>query len=138
MKTYLVKADRKTSSNDKQYSVFIGRWQPLHEGHQWLFNQVLDSGGNVLIMIRDVVPDVNNPFTALEVLNNILTHYEKEVSDMRVKAIIIPDIDAICFGRGVGYDIVEFVPPKDIHDISATKIRKEMYDTYQKTHSENN
>lgn len=122
MKIYKAQADRK-NSNGKQYSMFVGRWQPLHDGHKWLFNQVLNEGGNVLIMIRDVEPDVNNPYTPLEVMNNIMEFYSKEISENRVKVSIIPDIDAICYGRGVGYDIIEFVPPKDIHDISATKIR---------------
>lgn len=122
MRIYKKKADRK-NSNGKQYSMFVGRWQPLHDGHKWLFNQILDEGGNVFICIRDVEPDANNPYTPLEVLNNIMEYYSDEVSKGRVKVSIIPDIDAICYGRGVGYDIIEFVPPQEIHDISATKIR---------------
>ena len=47
-----------------QFSCFIGRWQILHEGHKQLFQQVLDTGGNVLIMIRNVEPDERNPLTA--------------------------------------------------------------------------
>ena len=30
------------------------------------------------------------------------------------------------FGRGVGYDIIEHVPPAQVGEISATKIREEM------------
>ena len=41
-----------------------------------------------------------------------------------VKVIIIPDMESVNFGRGVGYEINEFVPPKDIGRISATKIRE--------------
>jgi hypothetical protein len=40
--------------------------------------------------------------------------------------MIIPDICSIEFGRGVGYDIVEHIPPTEISDISATKIREQM------------
>ena len=47
MKNYIAKADKKTSSTDRQYSMFVGRWQPLHAGHQWLFNQSLEEGKNV-------------------------------------------------------------------------------------------
>ena len=71
MKNYIAKADKKTSTTDRQYSMFVGRWQPLHEGHQWLFNQSLEEGKNVLICIRDVKPDEKNPFTPQEVKNNI-------------------------------------------------------------------
>ena len=42
----------------------------------------------------------------------------------RVKVIIIPDIESVNYGRGVGYDIIEHVPPSEIGKISATKIRK--------------
>ena len=62
MKNYIAKADKKTSSTDHQYSMFVGRWQPLHEGHQWLFGQALEEGKNVLICIRDVKPDDKNEF----------------------------------------------------------------------------
>lgn len=110
-----------------QYSFFLGRWQPLHAGHQEMFQQVLDAGGNVCIAIRDIQDlDSKNPFSALEVMGNIMEVYEKEIKEERVKVIVVPDIDSVCFGRGVGYDIVEFVPPQEIADISATKIREQM------------
>ena len=126
MRNYIAKADKKTSTTDRQYSLFVGRWQPLHKGHQWLFQQVLDEGKNVLICIRDVKPDEKNPYTAEQVKANIEEHYGEFITNETVKVIIIPDIDAVCYGRGVGYDIIEFVPPQDIHDISATKIREQL------------
>ena len=43
-----------------------------------------------------------------------------------VKIIPIPDIESVNYGRGVGYEINEFEPPKDIGKISATEIRKKM------------
>jgi cytidyltransferase-like protein len=126
MKNYITKADKKTSSTDRQYSMFVGRWQPLHVGHQWLFNQALEDGKNVLICIRDVKPDDKNPFTPDEVKKNIEDHYGELITEERVKVIIIPDIESINYGRGVGYDVIEHVPPQDIHDISATKVREQM------------
>jgi predicted nucleotidyltransferase len=41
-----------------------------------------------------------------------------------VKVIIIPDIESVNYGRGVGYEINEFTPPDNIGFISATKIRE--------------
>ena len=55
-----------------------------------------------------------------------MNFYSQEYIDGRVKVMIIPDICSIEFGRGVGYDIVEHVPPIEIADISATKIREQM------------
>lgn len=109
-----------------QFSLFIGRWQPLHLGHKSLFKRVLDEGGNVCIAIRDVKPDEKNPYTASEVYVNITDEYVDLIKDGRVKVIKIPDISSIEFGRGVGYDIIEHIPPQEIHDISATKIREQM------------
>jgi len=109
-----------------QFSLFIGRWQPLHDGHKALFNQVLDNGGNVCIAIRDVEPDEKNPFHALDILSNLQLEYQELMNQGRVRAIIIPDICSVEFGRGVGYDIIEHIPPAEIGDISATKIREKM------------
>ena len=109
-----------------QFSLFIGRWQPLHDGHKSLFDRVLENGGNVCIAIRDVEPDEKNPFHALDVLANIQLEYQELMKGGRVRAIIIPDICSVEFGRGVGYDIVEHIPPTEIGDISATKIREQL------------
>jgi len=106
-----------------QYAMFVGRWQPLHLGHQELFKRAMDEGKNVLICIRDIQPDEKNPFTAEQVRENISNFYSEEE---RVKVMVIPDICSIEFGRGVGYDIIEHIPPQEIHDISATKIREQM------------
>ena len=38
----------------------------------------------------------------------------------------VPNIVDISFGRGVGYSFTEHDLGKDIHDISATKIRNEL------------
>ena len=106
-----------------QHAMFVGRWQPLHTGHQELFKRAMDEGKNVLICIRDIQPDEKNPFTAQQVLENITEFYQNEP---RVKVMIIPDICSIEFGRGVGYDIIEHIPPTVIGEISATKIREQM------------
>lgn len=112
-------------SKDAQFNCFIGRWQILHEGHKQLFQQVLDAGENVLIMIRDVEPDERNPLTATEVFSNIHDHYKDLIKAGRVKVIKIPDIKSVNFGREVGYDIVEWIPPQEIAEISASKIREQ-------------
>jgi cytidyltransferase-like protein len=106
-----------------QHAMFVGRWQPLHTGHQELFKRAMDEGKNVLICIRDIQPDEKNPFTAQQVLENITKFYQNEP---RVKVMVIPDICSIEFGRGVGYDIIEHIPPTVIGEISATKIREQL------------
>jgi cytidyltransferase-like protein len=127
MKKIHVEGDPKLkNTGGKQYSMLVGRYQPFHDGHKWLMNQCLDEGKNVLICVRDIEPDEKNPFTSEQVYQNISNELEDLISDGRVKVIVIPDIESINFGRGVGYDIIEHVPPQEVGDISATKIREQM------------
>lgn len=109
-----------------QYAMFIGRWQPLHKGHQEMFQQAMNEGKNILICIRDIQPDEKNPFTAKQVEAMIMEHYYTECVEGKVKIMVIPDICSVEFGRGVGYDIIEHLPPLDIANISATKIREQL------------
>ena len=45
-----------------------------------------------------------------------------------VMVIMIPDIESVNWGRGVGYEMNEFTPPENIGWISATGIRKSIKD----------
>jgi nicotinamide mononucleotide adenylyltransferase len=122
MQNYLAKAAGKSG----RWAMFIGRWQPWHDGHRWLIDQALNEGKDVLLCIRDVTPDEKNPWSAHEVMLNLFDELKELVETGRLRIIIIPDIESINIGRGVGYDIIEHVPPQEVHDISATKIREQM------------
>ena len=114
------------AKKDNQWSLFIGRWQPLHEGHKQLFRQVINEGGKVCVAIREVEVDEKNPFSAHDVMINIFNEMQSEVEAGKLRVITIPDICSVEFGRGVGYDIIEHIPPPEINSISATKIREQM------------
>ena len=109
-----------------KYSLFIGRWQPWHDGHQWLIDQRLNEGKNVCIAIRDVEPDENQPWTAQQIKDNLKIRFFNEITEGKIKVVTIPDIESVNYGRGVGYDVIEHVPPTDVKEISATKIREQM------------
>lgn len=126
MAEFKAKADKESSSSEKKYSVFFGRWQPWHKGHRWLIDQRLNEGKNVWVAIRDVTPDEKNPFTAKQVYDNLQTELKDLIDEGKIYVSIVPDIESINYGRGVGYDIIEHVPPSDIHNISATKIREQL------------
>jgi hypothetical protein len=70
-------------------------------------------------MVRDIPPDEHNPLTAKESASLIALRY---LSDA-VQVIIIPDIESVNYGRGVGYEINMYDPPGDIHAISGTRLR---------------
>ncbi|WP_462137441.1 adenylyltransferase/cytidyltransferase family protein [Candidatus Mycalebacterium sp.] len=102
-------------------AIFIGRYQPYHQGHISLVCQKLDKGVPCLIMVRDIPPDPKNPFTTEQTINMIRKYHESKGDDVEV--IKISDIESVNWGRGVGYEMNEFFPPENIGWISATKIR---------------
>ena len=110
----------------KKYSLFIGRWQPWHDGHQWLIDQRLKEGKNVCIAIRDVETNENQPWQAEYIKGLLIDRFAQEIKNGKIKVIIIPDIESVNYGRGVGYEIIEHVPPNKVKEISATKIREQM------------
>ena len=115
-----------TTNKDKKYAIFIGRYQPYHLGHTELIQQKLNQGIPALIMVRDIEPDEKNPFTTEQTVMMVEKYHKSKGDD--VKVIIIPDIESVNCGRGVGYEINEFTPPDNIGFISATKIRNSIYD----------
>ncbi len=102
----------------------LGRWQPWHDGHQALFEEIIKKTGQVNIMVRDVKGVGDNPFDFETVKINI----ENALKDFknRIKISLVPNITNICYGRGVGYKIEEISLSKEIQKISATKIRHKM------------
>jgi len=115
-----------TNNPDKKRAIFIGRYQPYHWGHIELINQKLNEGVPALIMVRDIAPDDKNPFTTEQTVEMIKKYHESKGDDVEV--MIIPDIESVSYGRGVGYQINEYTPPDNIGFISATKIRQSIKD----------
>ena len=112
-----------------KYSLFIGRWQPWHDGHRWLIDQRLNEGKKVWLAIRDVPTDENNPYTPKQVLDNLTNELLDLVQEGKIMISIIPDIESINYGRGVGYDVIYHEPPEDVAKISGTGIRNGYIDS---------
>jgi len=106
----------------RKYSLFIGRWQPFHEGHKTLIEKVLKEGKFVCVAIRDTEISKDNPFSVEERKKMIKKALKKWGE--RVKIITIPDITEVCYGRKVGWGIREIRLDKETEKISATKIRE--------------
>ena len=119
----------------------LGRWQPWHDGHTELFKRALAETGQVCIMVRNVsfivgedagggrtVAQDDNPFSYDYVVDEIEEGLRKAGFTRGDEYIImqVPNIVDISYGRGVGYTFTEHDLGKDIHEISATKIRKQM------------
>lgn len=108
------------NSNHKKYCLFIGRYQPLHKGHITLIRSVLNEGKNVAV---GLTPSETDPFSVEERLRMFFEEFEDEIKSGRMVVFPIVDIEAVCYGRKVGYDIREIRLPEEIEAISATKIR---------------
>ena len=111
--------------NKKPTAQMLGRWQPFHDGHYALFQEIIKKTGQVCIQIRDVQGVDDNPFDFDTVKKNIEEKLNPEFEG-RFKVMMVPNITNICYGRGVGYKIEEVVLSEEIQQISATKIRAKM------------
>ena len=109
---------------NKPTAQMLGRWQPFHAGHLELFKKILEKTGQVIIMVRDMPQTKNNPF----IFKDIKKRIEEKLKDYigTFDVIKVPNITNICYGRDVGYKIEEIVLPKEIQEISATKIRQNL------------
>lgn len=106
------------------YSLFVGRWQPFHEGHKKLIETILKKNKPVLIAIRDTEISQKNPYTVEERWTKIQQELKTYVAQGLVKIVSIPDIDEICYGREVGYNIRRIQLDSEIELISGTKMRQ--------------
>lgn len=104
------------------YSLFIGRYQPFHDGHKKLIQKVLDEDKPVLIAVRDTPISEDNPYSAEERKEMILKHFAGK-NLRRVEVIVVPDISEVCYGRNVGYGIRKVRLDKQTEEISGTKTR---------------
>ena len=111
--------------NKKPTVQMLGRWQPFHDGHYALFEEIIKKTGQVCIQIRDVQGVNDNPFDFETVKKNIEDRLNPKFEG-RFKIMLVPNITNISYGRGVGYKIEEVVLPAEIQKISATKIRAKM------------
>jgi len=103
------------------HSLFVGRWQPFHNGHKKLIETVLKKKKPVIVAIRDTEISNKNPYTVSErwkMIQKALHRYGE-----LVKIIVIPDIDEICYGRDVGYAIRRIDLDTKTEGISGTKTR---------------
>ena len=113
----------------KKYAMYVGRWQNWHKGHEWLINQQLQKGKNVWVAIRNVETDENNPKTAQQVMMDLAEEPFFKENSHKINISIIPDIESINYGRGVGYDVIYHEPPEDVAKISGTSIRNGYIDS---------
>jgi cytidyltransferase-like protein len=106
----------------KPTALFVGRYQPFHDGHKALIEEGLRRVGQVCIAIRDTQGiDEKNPFDFLAIKTRIETALH--VWSGRFTIIQIPNVTNIFYGRDVGYTIEQIIFPDNLQAISATNLR---------------
>jgi len=106
-------------------SVFIGRWQPLHDGHEALIRSVLDTGKPVLVLMRPGGTDADNPYTDADRMSMFRRRFAMEMACGRLVVVPLPlDINEVCYGRDVGWGVREIRLASDTERISGRAIRR--------------
>ena len=117
---------RPTFDWQKETVQMLGRWQPWHEGHRALFERAIAKTGQVVIQIRDCQGwQGSNPFEIQRVKAFIKRDLDP-IYQGQYEIQVVPNIVNITYGRDVGYKIEQETFDEATHDISATKIRKEL------------
>jgi hypothetical protein len=109
----------------KPTALFIGRYQPFHDGHRALIAEGLKRVSQVCIAVRTTEgTDEKNPF-GFEYVKSRIEHGLREF-DGRFTVIPLPNISHVFYGRDVGY-VVERINLDDrFESISATEVRKKL------------
>jgi energy-coupling factor transporter ATP-binding protein EcfA2 len=117
---------RPTFDWQKETVQMLGRWQPWHDGHRALFERAIAKTGQVCIMIRDCQGwQGSNPFEIAKVKSFIQRDLDP-LYQGQYTIQVVPNIVNITYGRDVGYTITQETFDDRTHNISATKIRKEL------------
>lgn len=108
----------------KPTALFIGRYQPFHDGHRALIVEGMRRVGQALIAVRNLPTDHKNPFPFEYVRARIeqsLREYEG-----RFQIIPVPNISHVFWGRDVGWKAEQIDLDQATQRISATALRKRM------------
>lgn len=112
--------------NKRETVQMLGRYQPWHAGHRALFERAIAKTGQVAIMVRDCLGwNDSNPFTQEQIRSAIMRDLDP-LYQGQYQLYLVPNIVNITYGRDVGYKIEQETFDEAIHEISATKIRKQM------------
>lgn len=105
--------------------VFVGRFQPFHDGHKKCIEKILETHDCCIVLIRCTDKSDKNPLTYDERVTMISKTFPNTV-DVVCQPLTDPGADlTVHIGRDVGYDLIKL--DEETEAISATNIRKELY-----------
>ena len=107
----------------KPTALFIGRYQPFHDGHLRLIEEGLRRVGQVCIAVRNTHGlDDKNPLPFFAVKQRI--EAALSVYAGRFTVVPLPNIPNVFYGRDVGYTVERIVLDEETEKISATSLRR--------------
>ncbi len=117
-------AIRPTFDPQKPTALFVGRWQPFHDGHKGLIEEGLRRVGQVCVAVRDTHGTDSNPLGFTAVKARIEAALSAHAG--RILVIAVPNVTGIFYGRDVGYVVEQLVLTDDLQKISGTEQRRLM------------
>jgi adenylylsulfate kinase len=93
---------RPVFDSKKPTALFIGRYQPFHDGHKTLILEGLKRVGQVCIAVRNTSGiDADNPLPFAEVRARI--EHALRAHEGQFEVVQLPNISHVFYGRDVGY-----------------------------------
>lgn len=121
----IAQALRPTFDPKRATALFVGRYQPFHDGHRALILEGMRRVGQVCIAVRDTVgTSAKDPFTFEYVKARIETALVEYAG--RFIVLQLPNIAAVFYGRDVGYRIERIDLDEAFANVSATQVRQRM------------
>lgn len=109
----------------KPTALFIGRYQPFHDGHKALIVEGLKRVGQVCVAVRATHGiDDKNPFD----FENVRARIEHGLREFEGRFVVVPlpNITNVFYGRDVGYAVEKIDLDSSVEDISATEMRRRL------------
>jgi adenylylsulfate kinase-like enzyme len=104
-------------------ALFVGRYQPFHDGHKALITEGLRRVGQACVAVRDTGgTDEKNPFD-FEYVRARIEHALRQYEG-RFVVTPLPNVTHIFYGRDVGYVVERIDLDAAINAISATDLRR--------------
>jgi adenylylsulfate kinase len=106
-------------------ALFIGRYQPFHDGHKALIVEGLRRVGQVCVAVRDTGgTNTSNPF-GFEDVRARIEHALREFEG-RFSVLPLPNITHVFYGRDVGYVVEQIELDAALQAVSATDVRQRL------------
>ena len=105
-------------------ALFVGRYQPFHDGHRALIAEGIRRVGQACIAVRSMQPDEKNPYSFEYVRSRIESRLREFAG--RFVVVEVPNITHVFYGRDVGYAVERIDLDAATQAISATDVRSRL------------